>query len=346
MSGAADSTRQSHVMWQRRLAHELALTVHPLGAGLLALTTEGAQSTLRSLHVRDGSENWNYALNTPDCLSLVRTRQIAICVAPTTLTAIHAGDGHFIHQTQSKPNRTYTRAVAAKKGLIHIISTDSGTRIVETIDARTGHLLWETPIPVEDATSIEILVAGERVICIMQRPGKKIWLVAYDREKGQLVWQRDDIEGEIVAHWYACNLFDLIVARQGVWGINSADGSDRSLRFHGMHYTDARIVGQSFLAVTEDSDIRELLCLDTLSSELRGKLPADIERVVGAHSSEVLTEHPDGYPELFSLPKLEPVVLSEAKAIGRTAEVAWARDVAYLIAKDRRTVTALDLRFA
>jgi hypothetical protein len=191
-----------------------------------------------------------------------------------------------------------------------------------------------------------LFIAGEHLICVNQLSNRELSIDAYNRNSGQHAWSRRNLGGYLLHSWSTCNLVDLVLDRGGICGLNGDDGTDRNQRLESIAYTDARIAGQSFLAVTEESDVRELLSLDSVSGELRGKLPTDITRVIGAHASEVLTEHPDGYPEMFSLPKLDPIELTEAKLIGKTHDVVWARDVAYLIAKDQRTITACDLRHA
>ena len=338
--------RHSKVLWQRRVANAVDSKVLALAGGVLLSTRKADQCSLRLLHVRDGSQQWQASFVASDTLSVARTGQTVVCVAPEALTLLHVGQRAVVHKVGVSQGRSFQKAICAKKGYIHAVSSDAKTHFISAIDARTGRLLWENELPESVSGKILLFTAGDHLVCVNQGPHQELGVDAYHRHSGQRTWSRRNLQGSVLDTWSTCNLVDLVLSRGGICGLNGADGTDRIQRLEALSYADARIAGQSFLAVTETSDVRELLSLDTLSGELRGKLPTDITRVIGAHASEVLTEHPDGYPEMFSLPKLEPVELAEAKAIGKTHDVVWARDVAYLVAKDRHTITALDLRHA
>ena len=332
-------------MWQRRLSQKLGAKLVPLGAGLLAVTLEHGQATLRSMHVRDGAEDWSISFDSSDCLSLLRTGQQILSIASDRLTFIDAARKRVVLEVAAKEGQRYTGAALSKKGRFYLLSESTGTLYLSAIDARSGTTIWQTKTSQGTASTTVLADAGGLLMAI-RNSHERLNIRAYAAATGDLAWERDDIEGSPVTHWAAFNLFDLAVKEKGVWGLNSSDGSDRSLRFFGMKYVEAHLMGQSFLVVTENDGLRELLSFDTVSSELKGKIPTDIQRIIGAHSAEVLTEHPDGYPEIFSLPKLNPIQLPHAKEIGQICEIAWARDVAYLVAKDQRTITAIDLRYA
>lgn len=343
MTEAASRTRIANILWQRRLSHALGPNALPLGNGLLTLSHVQKKASLRALHVHDGSEQWGLSFDTERIQSLFRTGRFVSCVGSKSLTVVDCTSRKVVRKKLAGKGRTYTGTGLAKKGFVVLVSETASGTLLEAYNAQSGGVAWETELSPGSSSSVHLAEAGGRLICLTQDKGT-IRLVARDLESGRECWQRSDIEGNLVGQWAAFNLLDVIVEKSGVWGIHAQDGQDRSLRFYGIEYQEALIVGQSFLTVSLVDNLIELSSFDTVSSELKGKVLMDVVRILDAHASEVLVEHTNGYPVLYALPNLESVEFKGCEGLGRIHHVAWARDALYLMSEDCRTITAVDLR--
>ena len=338
--------RSCRVLWQRRGAYAVVGSLVPLADGALVLSSRGSCLRVESLSVHGGEARWREQIDGPGMGTMARTGTMVVVATKRGLTLLDAKSGRLSATNWSPTGRAYGGVIRARSGGCYTLSQKGRRLFVEAVDLRDQKLRWEWELKKAAFADVDLMLAGDTLIVAVATKDAELRVVALARDNGNMLWERKGPKSTVLHSWAFCDLIDIVLAEGGIWGLDRGDGSDRILRFTSLDYLDARLAGQTFVALLEQDGERILLAMDVVSGELLGTLPTNVRRIVGVHTGEVITEHPDGYPEIFAMPTLTAIAMPEVARVGKTASVAWARDVAYLVAKDRHRVTALDLRKA
>lgn len=339
--------QRARLLWQRQVKGRVKGILMPLAHGVVALESAPNGVRVNALSVKDGAPLWRTMVEGSKRGHLARTGKLLCVSTPEQLTLLDMGSGAAIGHVAAHSSEAFGGSVVAREGMFYaVLAGRRGAARVVAIDGASGTECWRFKAEKGSARDTQLHVRGARVLVMQTIAGGKFQWTSLDRMSGKRQWRRKEAGAKVISHAIFTGSGDFVRARGGVMGWDLRDGAHRRTRFSSLEYGAGVLAGQTFLAAVRQGQEDGMLALDVVSGELRGRLPADVTRIIGAHTSEVLTEHSDGYPELFAMPTLGPIALPEVRQIGPTQSVAWARDVAYLLGHQGHLISALALPVA
>lgn len=339
--------RRAHLAWQQRLGGELRWAPLALADGALLVVDHGDGSELRRLD-GDGAVLWSTRLGGRASGAPVRTDERVAIPLDGRRVVVHAtGDGARARPPLALPGLAPKGSIAALRGhvLARFASPDGqAAPFLAMLDlAAPGAAPRLVPDPLAHApdarfraTNHTFVVAGE------PEPGR-VTVLGLDAQAERVLW-RHDLDGALAHLWAAGGLVDVVLSDR-VSAFEARTGLALTTRFDGMILDEARIAGESLLAVIGDPgdpETRDLMSFDAMTEEPTGQHRGFL-RVVGAGSDEVLVADLDDRPALLDLPSLEPIPIRDGASIVGPSLVAWSRHRAWVVAHEGHSLSAIDL---
>ena len=339
---SAQEAPSAHILWQRRFAYALWSDVVVLADGLIAVQDHPDGAQLHRVEASTGQSRWVLSLGKPLGFPLVRVGR-HIYTTPTSgeLIGIEIATGTQCRLNPPGLTGRLTGPCASKNTVIFLRSETGNAHEILAIDTQTETILWRIPDPSQGTANAQCSVTMDRLLFAWSSDGV-IHVTAISTSTGEAYWRTSNIEGECLELWALCERIDVVTLGEGIVALDFNTGKVRNKRYRPLEYSEATLAGEHLLASLKDEDGRFLRSTHTLIGPPLGEVRKGFQHVIGADCSAVLIEHTDGYPEMFSLPHLQPVTLRDVKLVGPTAAVFWARDTAYFLGKDGHTLTGVD----
>ncbi len=340
--------QQARILWQVRCDTPVGRRLLPIASGVIVPTGRGSRTAIRRIGLSTGDTLWEATLDAPAAASIARTgRTLAVPLTAGRLASLDILDGAPTPFSWQRVMGELADPVYAHGGRVYLrLMPGTGARLVAFEVGRDAPL-WTVTDPTRGASGTRLAVTRDRLIVAGAATRETVSVTAFDLADGQLRWQQDKLDGQLLDLWALAGVIDVLTSEEGLFGLDAETGAIRSHRHADLPSPRAWLAGDSLLALTKQKSEQTLFCMNAMGEQVTGRLrePQDrLERVIGAHPGEVLVSRPGGAPALYRLPGLEPIALPEADAIGPTHSVTWARDVAYLVSEDRHTITALELQ--
>lgn len=344
MAEEAPPIDQAAALWQVRLDAPVASTIVPVADGVLVPLKRGGRSSVRRISVDDGESVWETMFDGPLVAELVRTGNVlAVPLTEGRLVSVDLTDGSGSEVQWATQMGEFSSPAIGRRGVIYLrLMAGTGTKLV-AFRAGQGAALWEEADPTKGAPDARLAFAHDTLVMAATTGDKAVTAYGVTARDGKCLWENTDAEGTLQDLWAIADVVDLVTDADGILGINVRTGVTRNQRFADFPFERAYEVAETLVMVTRAKGKRVMFSFTALGEQIQGRLREPLECVVGASPSEVLLTMADGTPALYTLPGLKQVLLPDADVIGTVSQVAFSRDVAYLVGEDRHTLTAIDL---
>ncbi|MFT7582403.1 MAG: hypothetical protein ACI9MR_004085 [Myxococcota bacterium] len=345
MSAHTDTAprQQARILWQLALDGDIQKPPMALADGVLIIVDRDVGCEVRRVSLESEGVTWRRPLDTPAMGQLARSGHvIAVPSAKGELARLSLADGTPLKPDWEPANAAWVGPLKAHGGRFYGRSgTGKGARLSCYVPGQRKPL-WMTSDPLAGSDDGRLNYSAGRLLLAGNHAVEGMLVTAFAPGTGEVLWTHRNPELRVNRLWAIGGIID-VVTHTNVVGLSVETGEKRTTRFAGFPLETATTSGGQLVAMMEGHMGPVLLSFDMVSQNLAGRVSRAIEGLIGAHPAEVMVQLAGGEPALYTLPGLETVGLPEADALQNPRWIAWARDVAYVVAGHGRSLTALDL---
>lgn len=335
--------QQARILWQLALDGDIHTQPTALADGVLMVIDRDGGCEVRRVDLDVGDVQWARQLRRQAVGRAARTGDlVAIPLAKGGLAGLRLADGEPIKPAWQPASAAWVGPIAAHGGRVFgRWGSGKSARLGGYVPGQKEPL-WTVVDPLAGADDGRMHFTAGRLLVAGNRANEAMVIAAVDPATGETLWTHTSADLRVNRVWAIGGVID-VVTHTNVVGLEVETGEKRTTRFAGFPLETATTSGGQLVAMMEGHMGPVLLSFDMISQNLVGRVSRAIEGLTGAHPAEVMVQLVGGEPAIYTLPDLESVGLPEAEALHSPRWVAWARDVAYVVAGHGRTITALDL---